>query len=247
MRILPWLIPALAVALACSESSPVAPVATATSGAAPTAVAADTRPTAPSISPTAAPAPTVAADTESARSDSGLDSLSQEAQEARDQLGTGTGLHPYTGLATLEEIILKSDTIVRATYLSSTSSVALTSDGHDWHARLEFRFEVHEYLKGSGPNEIDGIVTAYFNTEAHAEWAKPLIVQAHDSRWDNRQAILFLNYRSVDVSPLRWERANTGLGAWVGPTQATGTSTPWRASWAKTWLPEVRQITSKVD
>ena len=50
----------------------------------------------------------------------------------------------------------------------------------------------HEYLKGTGPAEIGGIVYWMFETEAQARAAAARIGAAHDSRWDSREAIVFL-------------------------------------------------------
>ena len=192
------------VALACGESPP--PVATAASDiqsvAAPTATVrvpvqlptAVATPYDQHVQPMADP--TATPDVQPV-SDSGLNNVPPPKTyiEARNQLGGGSALLRYTGPESIEEIMLRSDTIARADYLSSRSSV--TSVGDTWIALHEFRFEVHEYLKGSGPDEIGVVVGAYFDTDADAEWAKPLVAKAHDTRWDGREAVVFLNYPDV--------------------------------------------------
>ena len=200
------------VTLACGETPPAAPGPAATPAAAaglhgaPTAAPVQyvvTPAATPTAQPAAAPATTPAAqrgaspavDAQSG-GDSAPDSLSPEAQGARDQLGGGSALVGRIGfgLLTLEEAILESQTIARVSLLSTTSSVATVEESPAHVALLEFRFEVHEYLKGSGPNEIGALVGASYFTAADAEYAKALLAAAHDTRWDDRQAIVFLNY-----------------------------------------------------
>ena len=66
----------------------------------------------------------------------------------------------YRGVQSLESNILESDVIARVSYLRKQSSSVLRPDtsSYAWTAMLEFRFTVHEYLKGTGPAEIGGIV-----------------------------------------------------------------------------------------
>ena len=100
----------------------------------------------------------------------------------------------YRGVQSLESNILESDVIARVSYLRKQSSYVLRPDtsSYAWTAMLEFRFTVHEYLKGTGPAEIGGIVYMWFETEAQARLAAAQIGAAHDSRWDSREAIVFL-------------------------------------------------------
>ena len=265
------------VALACGDSPPAAPEPAAAPTAAailrvaptaapaqnvltPTATAAPAQ-TVLTPAATAAPAQTVAApaatpsgqrdvapvgDVQSA-SDSTLDGLSPEAQEARDQLGGGSGLSARLGfgLLSLEEAILESDTIARVSLLSSTSSVATVEHSPPHVALLEFRLQVHEYLKGSGPNEIGAFVGANYYTAAGAEWARTLVAAAHDTRWDDRQAIVFLNYPEpgIQVPELgtgQYWLADVG-GALSGYLDMYTVASPWR----KLWLPEARQTAGR--
>ena len=242
------------VALACGESPP--PVATAASDiqsvAAPTATArvpvwlstAVATPYDQHVQPVADP---TATPNVQPVSDSGLDNVPPPKTyiEARNQLGGGLR---YTGPESIEEIMLRSDTIARADYLSSRSSV--TSVGDTWMALLEFRFEVHEYLKGSGPDEIGVVVGAYFDTEADAEWAKPLVAKAHDTRWDGREAVVFLNYPDVVPGASRDYEIVPQLGAgqyWL--THVGGSLSGYldlysvASKWRKLWLPEALQTT----
>ena len=115
-----------------------------------------------------------------------------------------SGTDPFLGTVSKEELILASDTIVRASLLSATSTAATSTepDWPGWKAVLEFRFQVHEYLKGTGPDKITAIVTESFtyNSEAEAQDLAPELLAAHDSRWDNRQAILLLSAETDDIN-----------------------------------------------
>ena len=115
-----------------------------------------------------------------------------------------SGTDPFLGTVSKEELILASDTIVRASLLSATSTAATSTepDWPGWKAVLEFRFQVHEYLKGTGPDKITAIVTESFtyNSEAEAQDLAPALLAAHDSRWDNRQAILLLSAETDDIN-----------------------------------------------
>ena len=113
---------------------------------------------------------------------------------------------PYTGVRSLEETILRWDVIARVSLLS-TRSYALkrptsTVPQDAWPAVLEFRFEVHEYLKGSGADEIVGSVYLEFGWEDVAQAAAAKIARAHDSRWDDREAIVFLDITDEHPNPL---------------------------------------------
>ena len=167
---------------------------------------------------------------------------------ARDQLkGGGRNsygglINPHPGLSTLEEIVLESDTIARVDYLRSIGSVARTGDW--WMALLEFRFEVHEYLKGSGPGEIGAFIFFKHDTQAGAQRAAALLAAAHDTRWDDREAILFLNYIAKHIAP----PIELGTGQfWLA---AVGNAWTGYVEWysvasdaTKLWLPAATQPT----
>ena len=156
------------------------------------------------------------------------------------------GLNPFMGRMTNEELILRSDVIVLASLLSATSTtVASTEPGWPgWKAVLEFRFRVHEYLKGSGPNQVNAIVTEShtYNSEAEAQDWAPKLLAAHDSRWDNREAILFLaaeTYRLSDFSTSRLWLGILDLPVWVDDPPDDGYSL--RSYWQRLWLPAVSE------
>ena len=118
--------------------------------------------------------------------------------------GSSAGL--YAGSSSLEESILSWDVIARASLVSTSTSVVERQDGNvqglKWYgAVLEFRFRVHEYLKGTGPNEIGGLVYLDYESEAEAQQAAAQIASAHDDRWDDREAIVFLTERNFFIRP----------------------------------------------
>ena len=127
-----------------------------------------------------------------------------DIQSARAQLSSFGGsvqglLNPHPGQSSLEEIVLESEVIAKVDYLRRISSVQ--RDDWWWAALLEFRFEVHEYLKGSGPDEIGAFVFYHYETEAAARRAAPLLAAAHDARWDDREEVVFLNYIAEHIAP----------------------------------------------
>ena len=107
-------------------------------------------------------------------------------------------------LNSIEVNVLESAVIVRASLLSKTGVVRSWLDSHPddrtgvpatfWMALLKVRFRVHEYLKGSGPNEIVALTahTTIYETEAAAQATAAILPAAHNSQWDDREAILLL-------------------------------------------------------
>ena len=102
----------------------------------------------------------------------------------------------YDGPTSLEERIFASPVIARVQLNSATSTVELgtTYQGTKYIALLEFSFSVHEYLKGSGANDIVAVWESrpIFDTRQEAEDALPAIAAARDTQWDNHEAVIFL-------------------------------------------------------
>ena len=103
----------------------------------------------------------------------------------------------YLGPTSLEERIFESLVIARVRLDSATSTVesATIYDGSTKYiALLEFSFSVEEYLKGSGADDIVAVweSSPIFDTRQEAEAALPAIAAARDTRWDDREAIVFL-------------------------------------------------------
>ena len=105
--------------------------------------------------------------------------------------------HGY-GPASLDENIVGSDVVARVT-LNSVSQVVELHDysvGDTVYARaLEFKFDVLEYLKGSGGGTL--VAVAYdldtpFNTRAGAALLGEDFLGTRDTQYDDREAIVFL-------------------------------------------------------
>ena len=114
----------------------------------------------------------------------------------------------YDGPSSLEERILASAVIARVRLDSATSAVESAVD-HDgatkYIALLEFSFRVLEYLKGATTTESLGsdIVAVWqsrpiFDTRQEAEAALPAVAAARDTRWDDHEAIVFLQQQFVN-------------------------------------------------
>ena len=151
----------------------------------------------------------------------------------------------YEGVTSIEETILSSDTIARVELLSMTAATDPyrypDPSGQDprssgWVANLEFRFRVLEYLKGSGPNEIVAIVSdgGYHGTEAEARAVLPAMSASHDTRWDDREAIVFM-FSGWDTVPSLQADDHFLIGGW----QISGEDAYTLSSrHHKLWLPE---------
>ena len=125
----------------------------------------------------------------------------------------------FHGDTVVEQKILDSDVIVRATMTSSTAEVFQDAGGY--RVKVKFSLNVSEYLKGSGATSttavwIDGLGTAgdilpwpsaAYETRAKAEVRKAEILANRDPRWDNREAIFFL--RNGEVG---WGASEYALG-----------------------------------
>ncbi len=134
--------------------------------------------------------------------------LSQEDQEEESRTFTLAAGPSYNGPASLEERIAGAEVIVRATLSSVTSSITrwdpeypevfgiVVSKDITYLGTLEYTFAVSEYLKGTGDDEIVAVVY-HHDLVGHASTGDALqdgadLLAARDARWDNRQAILFL-------------------------------------------------------
>ena len=102
-------------------------------------------------------------------------------------------------VSTLNQRVNWADVIVRAT-LASTRAAAYSPDWtSDYVGAVEFSFNVSEYLKGTGPTSITVIATDYnaldgatYSSESDAEERGEELKKAHDTTWDDREALLFL-------------------------------------------------------
>ncbi len=142
----------------------------------------------------------------------------------------------------LEEQIVRSTTIVRATLQSATAAVVAEPDG-GYRPVQELRFTTHEYLKGTGPATLLVAVRgdATYATEAGARAAADFAIAGRVTTWDARQGVLFLRTAHPTYAPV-------GSGV-TDATVAAGAlafmqSNPNQSSWAysvdtlsRAWLP----------
>ena len=104
----------------------------------------------------------------------------------------------------LEEQIIRSTTIVRATLQSATAAVVAEPDGGGYRPVQELRFTTHEYLKGSGPATLLVAVRgdATHATDAAARAAAAAAVAGRVTTWDARQGVLFLRAAHPTYAPV---------------------------------------------
>ena len=144
----------------------------------------------------------------------------------------------YYGVASKEEVILGSDTIARVELLGVSTSTAAYHAWwlSGWSGNLEFRFRVLEYLKGSGPTEIVAVAAnGPYKTETDARKYMSYTVAWHDTRWDDREAIVFLSSTS-DIVP------DLGSRYFLGDMSLGGENAYLVSSrHSKKWLPAATQ------
>ena len=111
----------------------------------------------------------------------------------------------YFGEESIEERIVDADIIVKARLdRITTEVVTTTADYEGWAGKyfvaLNFHLTVSAYLSGAGGNSITAVTIqgGSFDTRQEAEAALPDIVASRETRWDDREAILFLQNEDVD-------------------------------------------------
>ncbi|MDE2899358.1 MAG: hypothetical protein OXO54_13665, partial [Chloroflexota bacterium] len=143
----------------------------------------------------------------------------------------------------LEEQIVRSATIVRATLQSAAAAVVAEPDGGGYRPVQELRFTTHEYLKGTGPATLLVAVRgdATYATEAGARAAADFAIAGRVTTWDNRQAVLFLRAAHPTYAPVGSGATDAAVAAGA---LAFMLSNPNQSSWAysvatlsRAWLP----------
>ena len=99
----------------------------------------------------------------------------------------------HYGDASIEEKILNSDPIVKATLTSFSSEVVVDAKGK-FRPALKFSLDVSEYLKGSGPSSIVAVWLdgRRYDTNDVAEDAEAVNLSVRDDQWDDREAVIFM-------------------------------------------------------
>ena len=148
----------------------------------------------------------------------------------------------YFGLTSMEELVVNAKAIARVRFVSAEQTIEVVQfsylkDGTDSYAgAVVVTFDVLEYLKGSGGDRIkavlyDGDFVPFDKARVTAEDED--FLEFRDKRWDDREAIVFLNSGEFIPSTLTdsdryymtYLRANGEFGYTVD------------SKWAKSWLP----------
>ena len=145
---------------------------------------------------------------------------------------------------------LKDDSlvVVRASLQSATERIetvpaARAVSSTTYRPVHELRFTIHEYLEGSGPNEILVVVRddGTFSAEEDARaWAN-LAASSRNTSWDTHQAVLFVGLAEATPAPTG-DNSNPGSSS-VRKAAFSG-STPQQSPWdytvdtlSRAWLP----------
>ncbi|MCE2463435.1 MAG: hypothetical protein J4F46_05935 [Dehalococcoidia bacterium] len=109
--------------------------------------------------------------------------------------GLGGRAGEYFGQSSLEERIAGADVIARVRLRSVSSAVEQLARKDGYYGALEHHFQVLEYMHGRGSGKL--VAVAYDpgtkHTTARAASARGNALRDNrDTRWDNREAIIFL-------------------------------------------------------
>ncbi len=131
--------------------------------------------------------------------------------------------------------------VVRASLQSiSTSSETVSGTPTTYRPVQELRFNVHEYLEGSGPNEIVVVVKGdrTFRTASLARRKADYEREQRNKSWDNQQAVLF-----VELGPAS-SGASGADGSSSARTAEFANDNPLESAWdytvdhlSRAWLP----------
>ena len=103
----------------------------------------------------------------------------------------------FEGESTLKERISNNSIIVRASITSVAGAVdVLRNTAFPFGTHIDFSLRVHEYLKGSGPDNVVAVVWAgdgYDSREGAQAYLPTLLANRNGQQWEDRQAIIFLD------------------------------------------------------
>ena len=168
---------------------------------------------------------------------------SSQAEQANRSSGFGEYGVPYMGLQSMEELVVTSTAVARVEFVSAVQTIETLRyefiEGNPLEAyagAVVVTFNVLEYLKGSGGNQIEAVLydgdwINYDKAEITA--ANEDFLAFRDKQWDDREAIVFLRRSQFIPSTLSdsdryfmtYLRANGEHGYTVD------------SRWAKAWLP----------
>ena len=122
------------------------------------------------------------------------DSASQVGEPSTLSPSSGDRALPlYVGDSLIEEKVINSSTVVRATMASSSSEVIVDADG-EYAVAVKFNLVVTEYLKGTGPSNIVAVWVDgnFYDSREKADSRRDVLLAERDTQWDDREAIIFL-------------------------------------------------------
>ena len=147
----------------------------------------------------------------------------------------------------LDELIFLSDVIARVSLLSAQPGTELINytDSSGSLPVFSFRFEVMEYLKGSGGSELTVKVPVRKWNVSDGESAQRLAESAFAARdvsWDNREALIFLESESVlyGLPPVAGASGQASY-QFTGPHEDPVDINEYAitSSYSKAWLPSI--------
>ena len=159
----------------------------------------------------------------------------------------------YRGRPSLEERILEAEIIARVRFRSVAPAGAYVgrfrasgAEGRQAYVpALDFTFDALEYLWGSGGSTL--VARAYGRTE-HDPWGEPsteagairiatsTLMAFRDSRWDNREAIVFLRRPIKQGEPYLLGELSTDYNKKLNRTLVSKTTIA--DDWYQSWLPD---------
>ena len=129
--------------------------------------------------------------------------------DPRDTHSSGSVARTYTAPTSVEELVFLSDIVARVSLVSADAGIQPVYVQNDLmqQAAFAFRFQVLEYLKGSGGGELSVKVPV---DSLDASWLRYMSAESEealgiaeanfatrDTRWDSREAIVFLKSKSA--------------------------------------------------
>ena len=129
--------------------------------------------------------------------------------EPRSTHSSGSVARTYTAPTSVEELVFLSDIVARVSLVSAEAGIQPVYVQNELmqQAAFAFRFQVLEYLKGSGGGElsvkvpVDSLGASWLRyMSANSEEALGIAeanFATRDARWDSREAIVFLKSKSA--------------------------------------------------
>ena len=174
------------------------------------------------------------------------DNVHVKATETSEETSTASEFDgtPYFGLVSMEELVLWSSAIARVRFNSVEQGVealrwtfASGNQVDHYVGALVITFDVLEYLKGSGGQQIEVVLydrdkSRY--TRAEVEALNEDLLAFRDKQWDDREAIVFV--KSGQFVP---STVNDSDRYYMGALRAQGEhGYTVDSRWAKSWLPD---------